>query len=152
VGERVPEGRVRGQSVDGGDFVIPSVVHWKVGHYAAMVRQEGDRYLLKDPTFGNTVWATRQALEAEASGYFLIPPGELPRDWRTVDAKEGAAVWGKGETSGNGPRLRHHAQKATGAPEEATRATPLAPREVLAQALAGPRPARAVWQAPPLIS
>jgi RHS repeat-associated protein len=96
-GERVSAGRVRG------DFIIPSVVHWKVGHYAAMVRQEGERYLLEDPTFGNTVWATRQALEAETSGYFLIPPGDLPRGWRRVDAKEGEAVWGKGVTSGNDP-------------------------------------------------
>jgi len=86
-----------------GDFIIPSVVHWKVGHYAAMVRQEGDRYLLEDPTFGNTVWATRQALEAETSGYFLIPPGDLPRGWRSVDAKEGASVWGKGITTSNDP-------------------------------------------------
>jgi len=83
------------------DYIIPSVVHWKVGHYAAMVKQEGDRYLLEDPTFGNTVWATRQALEAETSGYFLLPPGNLPRGWRTVDAKEGASVWGKGVTGGN---------------------------------------------------
>ncbi len=82
-------------------FIIPSVVHWKVGHYAAMVRQEGDRFLLEDPTFGNTVWATRQALEAETSGYFLIPPGELPLGWRAVDANEGGSVWGKGVTSGN---------------------------------------------------
>jgi len=89
-GGRVSAGRVRGS------FIVPSVVHWKVGHYAAMVRQEGDRYLLKDPTFGNTVWATRQALEAETSGYFLIPPGDLPRGWRGVDAKEGSAIWGKG--------------------------------------------------------
>lgn len=87
-----------------GDFIIPSVVHWKVGHYAAMVRQEGDRYLLEDPTFGNTVWATRQALEAETSGYFLVPPGDLPRGWRAVDAQEGAAVWGKGQTGGNDPK------------------------------------------------
>ncbi len=96
-GERVSEGRVRG------DFIVPSVVHWKVGHYAAMVRQEGDRYLLEDPTFGNTVWATRQALEAEASGYFLIPPGDLPRGWRSVNTQEGASVWGKGVTTGNDP-------------------------------------------------
>jgi hypothetical protein len=41
-----------------GVFVVPSVVHWKVGHYAAMVGQEGDRYLLQDPTFGNNVWTT----------------------------------------------------------------------------------------------
>jgi RHS repeat-associated protein len=85
----------------GGDFVVPSVVHWKVGHYAAMVRQVGDQYLLEDPTFGNTVWATKRALQAETSGYFLIPSGDLPGGWRKVDAKEGATVWGKGVTSGN---------------------------------------------------
>lgn len=87
----------------GGDFVIPSVVHWKVGHYAAMVERDGDLYLLEDPTFGNTVWATRRALEAETSGYFLIPSGDLPRGWRKVDAKEGATVWGKGVTGDNEP-------------------------------------------------
>jgi YD repeat-containing protein len=79
------------------------VVHWKAGHYAALVRQVGDRYLLEDPTFGNTVWATKQALEAETSGYFLITPGELRQGWRSVDAKEGGAVWGKGVTSGIDP-------------------------------------------------
>ena len=87
----------------GGAFVVPSVVHWKVGHYAALVRQEGDRYLLEDPTFGNTVWATKQALEAETSGYFLLPPGPLPSGWRTVKALEGATVWGKGGTSVSDP-------------------------------------------------
>jgi RHS repeat-associated protein len=87
-----------------GAFVLPSVVHWKVGHYAAMVRQEGDRFLLEDPTFGNTVWATRRALEAETSGYFLIPPGELPGGWRSVDAEEGGVVWGKGITTNNDPK------------------------------------------------
>jgi RHS repeat-associated protein len=97
-GERAAEGRVRS------DFIVPSVVHWKVGHYAAMVRQEGDRYLLEDPTFGNAVWATRQTLEAETSGYFLILPGELPPGWRSVDAKEGASVWGKGTTANNDDR------------------------------------------------
>ena len=84
-------------------FIVPSVVHWKVGHYAAIVRQDGDRFLVEDLTFGNSVWATREALEAETSGYFLIPPGDLPRGWRSVDAKEGAAVWGKGVTGGNDP-------------------------------------------------
>jgi len=88
----------------GGAFVVPSVVHWKVGHYAALVRQEGDRYLLQDSTFRNDVWATRQALEAETSGYFLIPPESLPRGWRAVEAEEGALVWGKGHTANNDPK------------------------------------------------
>lgn len=87
----------------GGAFVVPSVVHWKVGHYAGLVRQEGDRYLLQDPTFGNDVWATQHALEAETSGYFLLPPGPLPAGWRPVETKEGNSIWGKGQTSGNDP-------------------------------------------------
>src|SRR3989442_4577946 len=80
----------------GAAFVVPSVVHWKVGHYAALIRQEGDRFLLQDPTFQNDVWATRQALEAEISGYFVVPPGQLPHGWRTVEAREGESVLGQG--------------------------------------------------------
>lgn len=81
-----------------GAFIVPSVVHWKVGHYAALTRQDGDRYLLEDPTFGNRVWATRKALEDETSGYFLIGSGPLPKHWRPVTAIEGQTIWGKGYT------------------------------------------------------
>jgi RHS repeat-associated protein len=87
----------------GAEFVVPSVVHLKLDHYAAIVRQEGDRYLLQDPTFGNDTWATRAALEAETSGYFLIPSGELAPGWRAVDAQEGETVWGKGNVGGPEP-------------------------------------------------
>jgi RHS repeat-associated protein len=84
-----------------GEFIVPSVVHWKAGHYAAIIRKSGDRYLVEDPTFGNSVWPTRQALETETSGYFLIPSGALPAGWRKVDATEGERVWGKGNTAAN---------------------------------------------------
>lgn len=84
-------------------IVVPSVVHWRAGHYAAIVRQVGDRYLLHDPTFGNNAWASKQALDSEASGYFLIPTGDLPRGWRAVDGKEGSSIHGKGETGTHDP-------------------------------------------------
>lgn len=87
----------------GAAFVVPSVVHLRLDHYAAMIRQEGDRYLLQDPTFGNDAWVTREALESETSGYFLVPPGELTRGWRAVEAQEGESVWGKGLTGDNDP-------------------------------------------------
>jgi RHS repeat-associated protein len=106
--------RLAGQT---GDFVVPSVVHWKVGHYAALLRQEGERYLLEDPTFGslgNTVWATKQALEAEASGYFLVPPGPLPTGWRTVETQEGETVWGKGVVNNSDPRPHGCSDQQTG--------------------------------------
>lgn len=103
---RVPLSPSGAESAGGrGEFIVPSVLHWKVGHYAALVRQVGDRYLLEDPTFGNSVWATRQVLEAETSGYFLIPPGDLPPGWRAVESAEAATVWGKGVTTGNDPDI-----------------------------------------------
>lgn len=87
--------------VPGAAIAVPSVIHWKVGHYAAIVRQEGERYLIQDPTFRNDVWATQAALDAEASGYFLVPEAApLASGWRSVEDKEGAAVFGKGDVGG----------------------------------------------------
>jgi YD repeat-containing protein len=80
----------------GADLVVPSVVHFTVDHFAAVMRRDGGRYLLEDPTFKNDAWVTPAALDAEASGYLLIPPGELPAGWRTVEAAEAGRVWGRG--------------------------------------------------------
>ncbi len=80
----------------GADLVVPSVVHFTVDHFAAVLRREGGRYLLEDPTFRNDAWVTAAALDAEASGYFLIPPGELPQGWRAVESAEAESVWGRG--------------------------------------------------------
>ena len=99
----------------GAEFVVPSVVHWKVGHYAALVRKAGDLYELQDPTFGNKTWATKEALEAETSGYFLVAAGTVARSaggrWMR---QEGAAVWGKGMTGGNDPQHIAKNDLATG--------------------------------------
>jgi RHS repeat-associated protein len=97
-----------------GDFIVPSVVHWKVGHYAALVRKTGNFYELDDPTFGNKTWATKDALDAETTGYFLVASGPLPQGWRTVDEKEGAQIWGKGMTGANDPQHIAKNDLATG--------------------------------------
>ena len=81
---------------EGTAFVTPSVAHLKVDHFAAIIRPEGDRYLLEDPTLKNDAWVTANALEDECSGYFLVPPGELPKGWRSVDLAEAETVWGRG--------------------------------------------------------
>ena len=82
----------------GVNFVVPSIVHLKVGHYTALAKQIDDRYLLKDPTFGADVWVTEKTLEEESSGYCLIPSKELPTGWRQIDRHEGETIWGKGNT------------------------------------------------------
>ena len=59
----------------GAPVITPAVVHWKVGHYAALVTEKSGKYLSKDLTFDNNIWITRKALDQEASGYFLVRPG-----------------------------------------------------------------------------
>lgn len=103
--------------VPGTELILPAVVHWKVDHYAAVIKEENGSYLIKDPTFGEDIWVSQAALEAEASGYFLTPGGPLPGGWQAVDAEEGGTVWGKGYTSASDVnRNRPEDPKCAGAP------------------------------------
>lgn len=84
----------------GSSVVVPSVVHWSVGHFAAITAQKDGRYLIQDPTFGGgDLWVTVDALDIEGSGYYLIPEGNRPSGWQSVSAEEAATVWGKGGAS-----------------------------------------------------
>jgi RHS repeat-associated protein len=82
----------------GSEVIIPSVVHWKVGHFAALVGESGGRLHIVDPTFGQNLWISREALDAEASGYFLVDGSKFTNGWRVVDDSEAGGIWGRGET------------------------------------------------------
>ena len=92
---------------DGGEWQVPMVVHWKVGHFAAITRKEKGRYLIKDPTFGGEIWVTQGALDAEGTGYGLVSNagGSLPQGWSRISSEEAGEVWGKGgaTTKGDNP-------------------------------------------------
>jgi len=84
----------------GSAVVVPCVVHWKLGHYSALKQIRGSRYHMADQglDIGGTgsQWIGRKALEAEASGYFLVPAGKLPSGWQPVAVAEASSVWGRG--------------------------------------------------------
>ncbi len=82
----------------GAEVIVPAVVHWKVGHFGALVREQSGSFLLKDPTFGNETWLTPQALDQESTGYFLVPAGGLPSGWTRATTAETANLYGKGYT------------------------------------------------------
>ena len=84
----------------GAPLVLPAVVHWKVGHYAALLQRDGNRVLAQDFTFRGRLWISMTALKDEGSGYFLVPPGPLPEGWRSVRDNEAQEVCGRGVTSG----------------------------------------------------
>jgi RHS repeat-associated protein len=87
----------------GSAVVLPAVIHWKVGHYAALLKERKGLHLAQDPTFGREAWLSISALDDEASGYFLVPAGPLPKGWRRVDEAEGKKVFGKGTTADSDP-------------------------------------------------
>ena len=86
----------------GAKVLVPAVVHWKVGHYGALVREMNGKYLLKDPTFGNETWMSAQAIDQEASGFFLIPSGDLPPGWSAATESEALTIFGKGQPGSGG--------------------------------------------------
>lgn len=91
---------------------VPAIIHWKLNHYAAVVDEKDGRYLLDDPTFlAGAETMTSAALDAEGSGYFIIPETAKPTGpgdaagWRTVDpnSDEARAVFGMGAPSATNP-------------------------------------------------
>jgi YD repeat-containing protein len=84
---------------------VPSIVNWKVSHFAAIVDFRDGRYRIKDPTFASgDLWITERAIDEESSGFFLVPQVALPQgDWRVATVDEARAVYGMGFTSQNQP-------------------------------------------------
>ena len=85
----------------GAKIIYPSVINWKVGHYAALTKEARGKFLSQDPTFTDDVWVSQQAIDQEGSGYYLVPEGELPPGWQAVSEEEGKNVWGKGNAGAN---------------------------------------------------
>lgn len=56
----------------GAKLIVPSVINWRVGHYAAITEQRNGKFLAQDPTFGDQAFISRQAIDQGQSGYYLI--------------------------------------------------------------------------------
>lgn len=80
---------------------VPSVIHWKLSHYAAIVRRtERGTYEVKDPTFGGDLDISEDAIDEEGSGFFLVPvepsTGATQLAWRDATPSEATHVYGMG--------------------------------------------------------
>ncbi|CAJ0744847.1 hypothetical protein R16034_04874 [Ralstonia edaphis] len=101
---------------------LPAVVHWKINHYAAIVGEQNGRYHVKDATFGNDLWISKDALESETSNYFLIPKQAAKQPgWTIVAQAEARKVFGMGNTTSvDDARTRPDDAKACDCKDSAT--------------------------------
>jgi Peptidase C39 family len=80
----------------GQDLIVPSVVHWRQNHYAAILQKQDDLYLVSDPTFGNQKWMPAEVINEEASGEFLVPASSQPDGWTKLARNETEKIHGMG--------------------------------------------------------
>lgn len=101
---------------------VPSVINWRVSHYAAVVgKTDRGTYQVKDPTFGGDLEVSEAAIDEEGSGFFLVPEPakEGPKDdlrlaWRDATASEAQATFGMGDPGSSRPgQLMHNCDNTT---------------------------------------
>ena len=78
------------------ELIVPSIVHWRQNHYAAIVDQTNSLFLVDDPTFGRPKWMAAEIINEEASGVFMIPASTMRSGWRLLASEEMAGVHGMG--------------------------------------------------------
>ena len=99
----------------GGDFTIlkavgnveppvPSVVHWKFGHYSAITERSGELYRVKDFHLKYDSWVPREAIQAESSGYFVASADAvIPQGLTEVTDAEAKTIFGRHCTHARDP-------------------------------------------------
>jgi RHS repeat-associated protein len=78
-------------------LVVPSVVHWKLNHFAAIIEEDNGLYRVEDPTFERDVWMDLATINAEASGDFILPEDKMPASWKKLSRVASTKIYGKGE-------------------------------------------------------
>jgi hypothetical protein len=80
----------------------PSVIHWKFNHYSSLLDERDGRYLLEDRVLGFYGWVSREAIDAEGSGIYLIPVDKPGIGFRQLEDGEASRVFGKHCAHGDG--------------------------------------------------
>ena len=78
-------------------YAVPSVIHWKFGHYSALTaRAEDGKLLLADAQLKFSSWVEATVIAQGGTGYALIPSdGALPVGYRQVPEAEARTVFGR---------------------------------------------------------
>ena len=77
------------------EIPIPSIIHWRWGHYSALVAADKAGYVTVDPLFSDSRLSPAQ-IAAQGSGCFLLPGLKaVPSGWQTLLSAEAAQLTGR---------------------------------------------------------
>ena len=83
------------QQLASSGLVVPSVIHFRQNHYGAILSRQGELYQVQDFVADHALWLDAQSLQAEASGYYLIPSERLSPNWRPLSPTEASQIVGR---------------------------------------------------------
>jgi RHS repeat-associated protein len=92
---------------------VPAVIHWKLGHYAAITARsaDGSQFRVVDPTFRFDRWVSADAIAVEGSGLFLtFAPNPL---LAAAEPGVAEATYGRGFPSGRDPNQNKECDQQT---------------------------------------
>jgi RHS repeat-associated protein len=78
------------------ELPVPSVVHWKQNHYAAIVGRQGDLYRVRDAIDEHPQWRSLEDITEEASGHFLVLASQASSDWPRMTRAQTDLIFGRG--------------------------------------------------------
>ena len=78
-----------------GQIVVPSLIRWQLSHFAAIIDEANGYYLVMDPGYDGGRWLSAGTINAEASGYFLVRPDQVPGGWRRLSEAESRRIVGR---------------------------------------------------------
>ena len=87
----IPVERIRGQQVP-----VPCLIHYKRGHYVAIIARKGNTFQVYDPAWDEVRSGDASTINREGSGYFLIPRNLWNNDWRHLAREETDKILGRG--------------------------------------------------------
>jgi len=77
-----------------GPWTVPSIMHWRTGHFSAVIARAGTRLLLDDPRVGGKVWCDTAWLDRHASGYGLVLAADLDAHWSPLSLEAAGSIQG----------------------------------------------------------
>jgi len=87
------------QRVGDGPLPIPSIAHWREGHYVPVLAVDESQIFFQDNATGTPQRMSEAAFLDRCSGHFLVPAERVPPDWRTIADAEARRIHGMGLTN-----------------------------------------------------